>query len=205
MSQTYDVAARQASIIDQPPRVEPLPQDKISPKAREDMNALRAGLGLGPLEGPVPEFTATMMKAPELMAAHLVLANYLFRGQLSVRDRELAVLRLAWLCQAPFEWGEHVKIGKRLAGVTDEEVLRAQQGSAAAGWTEHERAIVKAVEELHADAMISNGTWAVLAKTLTEEQLLEFPILVGQYQGVAYLQNSIRVAMMDGNEGLTTL
>jgi alkylhydroperoxidase family enzyme len=202
MSQTYDVAAREASITGQAPRVQPLPQNEIPQEARAEMDRLRAGVGLGPLEGDVPEFTATMLKTADLMQAHLVLANFLFRGKLPVRDREIAVLRLAWLCKAPFEWGEHVKIGKRLAGVTSEEVARVKEGSAAAGWTDHERAIVRAVEELHSDAMISDATWAVLAKTWTEPQPLEFPILVGQYQGVAYLQNSIRVRLMEGNEGL---
>jgi alkylhydroperoxidase family enzyme len=203
MSKTYDVAAREAEITGRPPRIAPLRQDEIGPEARESMNRLRAGLGLGPLEGPVPEFTATMLKAPALMEAHLALANYLFRGELSVRDRELAVLRLGWLCQAPFEWGEHVKIGKRLANVTDEEIQWIHEGSTAKGWNEHERAVVRAVEELVSDTMISDATWAVLAKTLNEKQLLEFPILVGQYQGVAYLQNSIRVRLMEGNVGLT--
>jgi alkylhydroperoxidase family enzyme len=205
VTRKYDVDARQADILDKPARIAPLSQDEISPKAREDMNKLRAGLGLGPLEGPVPEYTATMMKAPELSQAHLVLANYLFRGKLDVRDRELAILRLAWLCQAPFEWGEHVKIGKRLANITPEEIERVKVGSDAPGWSELDQAIVRAVEELHADAMISDATWAVLAKNWTEEQLLEFPLLLGQYQGVAYQQNSIRVAMMPGNEaGLKT-
>jgi hypothetical protein len=32
--------------------------------------------------------------------------------------------------------------------------------------------------------------------------LLEFPILVGQYLGVAFLQNSIRARLMPGHIGL---
>jgi alkylhydroperoxidase family enzyme len=205
MSKTYDVAAREAEITGRPPRIPPLKPHEIPEEAREAMNKLRAGLGLGPLEGDVPEFTATMMKTPVLMEAHLGLANFLFRGELAVRDRELAVLRLGWILGAPFEWGEHVKIGKRLAHVTDEEVLRIQKGSSAPGWNEHERAIIRAVEELVSDAMITDETWAVLAKTLNEKQLLEFPILIGQYQGVAYLQNSVRIRLLDGNAGLATL
>src|SRR5690606_20431623 len=126
-------------------------------------------LGAGPWVGDLPDFTATMAKAPELMDAQEVLANYLFRGKLDVRDRELAVLRLAWICRAPFEWGEHVPIAKRLAGVTDQEIALIQEGSRAAGWSDHDRMILKAVEELTSDAMITDETWAVLARDLTEE------------------------------------
>jgi alkylhydroperoxidase family enzyme len=137
------------------------------------------------------------------MTAHLTLANYLFRGSLPVRDRELAILRAAWLCKAPFEWGEHVKIFKRLGRGTEAEVLRVRQGGDAPGWTDHEAAVIRAVDEFLTDAMISDPTWAVLARGWSEPQLLEFPILVGQYLGVAFLQNSIRVRLMPGNPGLT--
>ena len=197
-----DVAAREASITGQPPRIAPLEPSAITPEVRDKVNKLRAGLGAGPWVGDLPDITATMARAPELMDAQEVLANYLFRGKLSVRDRELAILRLAWICQAPFEWGEHVKVAKRLAGISGEEIERVQAGSSAPGWSAHDRALVSAVEELVGDAMITDETWAVLARDLTEQQLLELPVLIGHYQGVAYLQNSVRVRLMEGNKGL---
>jgi alkylhydroperoxidase family enzyme len=199
----YDIAAREAAILGKPPRIPPIPENEIPPEAREEMNHLRAGIGLGPLEGPVPVYTAIMMKARELNLAHLELANFLFRGKLAVRDRELVVLRVGWLCKAPFEWGSHVAIAKRLAHATEEEILRVQKGPSAPGWSDHERALIQAVDELWTDAMISDATWAVLAKTLTEAQLLELPITVGQYLGVAFLQNSVRVPLLADNPGLS--
>jgi alkylhydroperoxidase family enzyme len=205
MSESFDVAAREAYITGRPPRVPPLRQDQLGPEAREPMNKLRAALGQPPLppDSEIADFNATMMKAPRLMDAHLTLAAYLFQGELAVRDRELAILRTGWLCKAPFEWGEHVKIGKR-NGITDEQILWIHQGSSAPGWNAHERALLRAVEELVSDAMITDETWAVLAQGLNEKQLIELPILVGQYQGVAYLQNSLRIRLMEGNPGLTS-
>jgi hypothetical protein len=47
------------------------------------------------------------------------------------------------------------------------------------------KAILRAVDELHGDAMISDATWQTLAKQLDERQLIELPIIVGQYQTVA--------------------
>jgi alkylhydroperoxidase family enzyme len=202
MDRVRQTEAREAEILGKPPRIAPLKQAEISGQARDKVDRLRAGVGLGPWVGDLPDFTATMLKAPELMDAQEVLANQLFRGKLTFRDRELAILRLAWLCQAPFEWGEHVKVAKRLADVTEEEVDRIRKGSSEPGWTAHERAIIRAVEELVSDAMISDDTWGVLERSLSEEQLLELPILVGHYQTVAYMQNSVRVRLMEGNTGL---
>ena len=55
---------------------------------------------------------------------------------------------------------------------------------------------------MHRDAMISEETWKSLARFLDEKGLMELPILVGQYQGVAYFQNSAHCRMLEGNTGL---
>ncbi len=150
----------------------------------------------------LPEIVRTMLRHPDLFALHTdVGLELLARGALSLRDRELAVLRIAWLCQAPYEWGEHVMVGKRF-GLTGEDIARVIDGPDADGWDEHESAVLRAVDELHGDAMISDATWSTLAKRFDERQLIELPIIVGQYQTVAYYQNSLRLRLHTGNSGL---
>jgi len=150
----------------------------------------------------VPEIIRTMLRHPELFSRHIhVGLQLLGKGVLAARDRELAILRIGWLCRAPFEWGEHVQVAKKV-GITSDEIERVTQGSSADGWSERDAAIIKATEELHADAMISNDTWAVLEKYLDTQQLIELPIVVGQYQTVAYYQNSLRIRLHEGNDGL---
>lgn len=150
----------------------------------------------------LPEIVRTMLRHPDLFARQTDIGlQLLSRGALPGRDRELAILRVGWLCQAPYEWGEHVIIAKSL-GISSEEVERITQGSSAPGWTEHERAILRATEELRENAMISDSTWAVLARTYNEQQLIELPIVIGQYQTAAYYQNSLRLRLHAGNDGL---
>jgi alkylhydroperoxidase family enzyme len=168
----------------------------------EAVAELRKAISLPPT-GAIREYTATMLRHPTLYRRHVDLGLQLFRGTLSPRHRELAILRVAWLCRAPYEWGEHVDIAKRIAGLSNDEVERVTHGSAAPQWDEDDRAILRAVEELHGDAMICDETWDSLARFLNEPQLLELPILVGQYQGAAYLQNSIRCRLLPGNPGLS--
>lgn len=143
-----------------------------------------------------------MLRHPDLFARQVELGIQLLgKGALTARDRGLAVLCIGWLCQAPYEWGEHVHIAKS-TGITSEEIERITQGSAVAGWQEKDAAILKATEELFSHAMISNSTWAVLEKYLNTQQLIELPIVIGQYQTVAYYQNSLRLRLHRGNEGL---
>lgn len=150
----------------------------------------------------LPEIVRTMVRHAELFARHTDVGLHLLaQGALSLRDRELAVLRTAWLCQAPYEWGEHVLVGKRF-GLTSADIAQVIEGPDAVGLDEHESAILRAVDELHSDAMISDATWHTLAKRFDEQQLIELPIIVGQYQSVAYYQNSLRLRLHAGNLGL---
>jgi alkylhydroperoxidase family enzyme len=201
-----DIQAREAYILGSPPRIPPLDTDSMDEKDAEAawsvVRDIWATFSIPP-QTDMSEYFATMVRHPKLMQQQVGLSMQLAQGALAPRDRELAVLRTAWLCQAPYEWGEHVQIGKRVAGFTSEEIERITTGSAAPEWDEHERAILRAVEELFADAMISDETWRILASLLDDRQLLELPVLVGYYQSVAYLQNAVRFRLRAGNPGLS--
>ena len=143
-------AAREAQIFDRPQRI--LPPENLSDEHRA-LAMPPPGHGRG---GMSPNF-AVMLHAPELAIAFKALgAYYLNHGQLPFREREIIVLRMAGLCQSPFEWGEHVRLGHKV-GLTTEEVERLTLGSTAPGWPDDDvspdRALVAAVEQMHADAI----------------------------------------------------
>lgn len=50
--------------------------------------------------------------------------------------------------------------------------------------------------------MVSDGTWQELAARFDEQQLIELLVLVGQFTATAYFQNSLRLRLEKGNEGL---
>jgi 4-carboxymuconolactone decarboxylase len=196
-------AARDANVQGKDRRVEPLPEEAWTPEMQVINTDMKTAAGI-PQNGYMPEFFAIMLRHPKLFRGHSDLAMVLMGGgALPVRDRELAVLRIGWLSQAPYEWNAHVDMAKRMTNITAEEIERTIIGSTAPGWSAHDAAILRAVEEMLSDAMITDETWATLIKSWDEPQLLEFPILVGQYLGVAFLQNSIRARLMPGNIGLS--
>ena len=196
-----DIDAREAQILGSPQRIAPLAAEDLDEEARALVLSIRASVGANPNESIPPVF-ATMLKHPGLYRCTMDIGIQLLgKGELAPRERELAVMRVAWLCRAPYEWGQHVEIAKRVK-VTAEEIERVTQGSSAPGWTEHEAALLRGVEELLADQMISDATWDVLARNWTERQLMEFPTLVGQYVCVAYSQNALRIRLNHGNRGL---
>lgn len=154
------------------------------------------------LANQLPEIMRTVAHLPGLHAAHSGVGLHLLKaGTRSIRERELGILRIAWLLQAPYEWGAHVLVARR-AGFTDEDITAVITGPTEESLGKHETAILQGVDELYNGTMISDDTWDTLSDSWSTQQLMEFPVLIGQYQAVAYYQNSLRLRLHKGNEGL---
>ena len=198
---SFDVGARQAHVVGEVPRILPLRNDEMGNEARDLVSRVRASIGSAPIED-VPEYMRTMLKHPSIFRCQMEMGTAVFRGQIPPDERELAILRVGWLCRAPYEWGEHVGIAKRY-GLSPEQIERVTRGSSAAGWSDHERAILLGVEELIGDQALSDATWDALSRTWNEAQMIEFTMMVGQYVATAFIQNSLRVRLAPDNPGLT--
>ena len=196
----FDIAGREAHVVGEGPRIEPLPQDALDREAVELVRAVRAGAGAFEM-AEVPEYMCTMIRHPEIFRCQMEMGTVLFNGRIPPREREIAILRVGWLCRAPYEWGQHVNIARRV-GLGSEHIEQARIGSSAPGWSEHEAAIVRGVEELIADKALSDETWETLAKSWDEAQLIEFPMMVGQYVATAFVQNTLRIRLEAENPGL---
>lgn len=202
------IAERHDEVLGQPPRIEPLERQAVAAEVQQTTRELitaisgRADMPDPPVEA-IPEIMFTLCRFPVLWQPVMDVTKPL-QGPASVlppRDRKLAILRTGWLCQAPYEFGEHVAQARRI-GFTADEVEAVTLGSQAPGWTDHERAILAAVEELHANAMVSDETWAQLAERFDDQQMFELLVLIGQFTATAYFQNSLRLRMEPNNAGL---
>lgn len=201
MPAPFDITVREADITGKPQRISPLNPEEFDADATALVVGVRASLGINEM-AEIPQVFGVMLRRPGLFRCQMEMGiELLGKGALPPRERELAILRVGWLCGAPYEWGEHVDIAKRY-GVTTEEIERVTHGSSAAGWSAHDRAVIRAVEELIEDRMISDETWSTLAQAWTENQLMELPILVGQYFTIALQQNSLRIRLANDNPGL---
>lgn len=173
-----------------PLRIPPLPASEQDDRARE----LLAQAG-GEAAGATNIFT-TLVRHPGLFRRWLPFGGKLLAGKLPARDRELLILRTGWNCGADYEWAQHVRIARR-AGVADDEIARVKDGPDAPGWDPFDATLLRAADELHAQATLSDATWAALAARYDERQLIELPMLVGHYHLVAFALNSLGVQVED--------
>jgi len=177
------------------PRIQPVSLADAAPETRGQLGALSTLRGD---DAEVLNVFRTMAQHPKLMKRWLVFANHvLTKSTISGRERELAILRAGWRCRSPYEWGQHVVIGQR-EGISEEEVGWIAEGPDAPGWSAHDAAILRAVDELHDTSTISDGTWATLAETYDQQQLMDLVFCVGQYHLVSFALNAFGVERDDG-------
>ncbi len=167
------------------PRVPPLPLEEIPEE-------LRVRLGGG---GPVLNIFRTLARHPKLLKRWLVFGGHvLSKSTLPPRERELVILRIGWLCRSGYEWGQHVVIGRHV-GLGDEEIERIAEGPEAPGWSDDDRALLRAVDELHDDAFVADATWKALAARWNTQQLMDLVFTVGQYNLVSMALNTLGVQL----------
>ena len=126
--------------------------------------------------------------------------HVLAKSTLPAREREIAILRMGWLCRAEYEWGHHVAIGKK-AGLNADDIARVAEGPDASGLDPFESTLLRAVDELHANSFIGDSTWRELAERYTTEQLMDLLFTAGQYKLVSMVLNSLGVQLEAGFEG----
>jgi len=112
---------------------------------------------------------------------------------ISPRHRELAMLRMGWLCQSPYEWSQHARIARASAGMTDAEIRAIAAAPDAASWSDIDRAVMRMADELRYDTIISDATWAELRKVYSDAQVMELLYTAAQYQLVSMVLNTLGI------------
>ncbi|MHA2428709.1 MAG: carboxymuconolactone decarboxylase family protein [Candidatus Hermodarchaeia archaeon] len=170
------------------PRIPPVQEREWTATQREMLEPLKQ-------RGLLINVFTTMARNPPLLQQTIDTGLYFYEGStLSPRDRELLILRVSWLCRSEYEWASHVPRAKQ-AGLTDHDIIRVTHGPEAEGWSSMVRLLLQAVDELHAEAFITDATWKALTQQYTEPQLMDLVGTVGQYTLGAMMLNSFGVQL----------
>lgn len=176
------------------PRIAALTEDEWSADATEMLAPFTR-------QGRVFNIFRTLANHPSLGRRWMVFANHILgKSTLSVRDRELVILRIGYLCQAGYEWGQHVLIARQ-AGMSDDEIRSCQTGPDTERLSELDVLLLRATDELHSDAHVSDATWNGLLKFYNTQQMMDLIFTIGQYNLVSMALNSFGVQADEGLPG----
>ncbi len=151
--------------------------------------------GTAPLRQFCPERTDTCRKYWDYTI------NFVQNYTIPLRDKEVLILRTAWLSRGDYVWGRHNVMGQG-AGLTGAEIRRITAGPDAPGWSDFDALLLRAADELHTSRFISAATWNGLADRYTQDQLVEVVLIVGNYTQLTMFQNTLGVQLPPDIEGL---
>lgn len=143
-----------------------------------------------------------VLRHPALAKAFLTFNNHVATASsVSKRCRELLILRISWLRRSEYEFVQHVVLGRN-AGLSEAELARIQLGPDAPGWDPLDADLVRAADELHADARIRDDTWERLSAHFSAEQLMDIVFAVGCYDVLAMVFKTFGAQLEPGVEPL---
>jgi 4-carboxymuconolactone decarboxylase len=185
-------------------RLGPLPAAEWTPEERE---LLRGGLARAdrylsgePDAPPMPPILGLLARHPRIGGPWLAFSGTLLDGgTLGPGDRELLILRVGWRTRCRYQWAQHVGIGQA-AGLTPEQIAAVPDGPGAGVWTDRQRDLLLAADQLLNEHVIDDGTWERLAARLDERQLLELTFVVGSYACLAMVLNSAGLEPAAGSD-----
>lgn len=125
------------------------------------------------------DILGVLARHPKLAKDFLVFnAHLLQRGEMPLRLRELAILRLAYVRRSVFFWGEHVKVATA-GGLAEDDIARLVRGPTEFAGVD--RLVLEATDELLADGHAAPATWRRLVDELGTHQAMELVFVVGTY------------------------
>ena len=158
---------------------------------------------LAPLEPPfAPDIAEILAQYPQqdgyLLALFRSFANskrFLTKGvpnlldrdsPLSLREREIVILRVTALRDCEYEWGVHVAIFQQAATLTDEQVASTRLGDGGDPcWSGDDATLIAAIDGFIRDGGLNAALQREFQSTFSAGKQLEIAALCGAYQTVS--------------------
>jgi hypothetical protein len=166
---------------------------------------------LAPLSQPYPpEAAAELAQMPADIALFRTVAHnprvlsrwrgggLLDKGSITLRQREILILRTTAKLKAEYEWGVHVAFFGPKAKFSAAEIHATVHGDAATWSAAEETVLIEIADALVASGTVEDALWQRAAAQYKADQLIEIIALVGFYHLVSFTVNATGVALEAG-------
>ena len=178
--------------IDPPGATRPTPAaQRVAPLGEAEWNDAHKALAQKYARYGAPDNAfKTLLRVPELFDGVLPYTIYLAEdSSLTPRQRELLILRAAWLAGNQTLWSRHAPRARK-AGLSDADLRRLAEGGSAKGWNPLEATLLGLADQLFRNASATNATWAELSKTFDLFHLMDAVETVNHFVALSLVYNS---------------
>jgi 4-carboxymuconolactone decarboxylase len=183
---------------EQEPRIPPLKRSEWTEEVR-DLFAVMDGPE-GREKGPSREIMHFLAQHPVLSERFMAFGRHiLFESILSDRVRELVTLYIAWTTKSDYEWVSHVAFGLHI-GLTEADIEAVKEGPDSPHWSDFDRNLLRAVDQLRDGYNLDDALWAALSKEFDRSEMMELVYTIGNYLLFSAVLNSFRIPLEPGTE-----
>lgn len=172
---------------DPPARMPPVEPEDFTDETRAFFARWTGGFLSGADSNPVLQTFAHHPKLAEAFSQFNI--HILLENTLPVKQRQIAIMRTAWLTRAVYMWSSHLNTSMT-CGLSPDMYDPIKVGADDPYFTEFEKAVVRATDELVADRKIGDANWNALMKEWSNQQMLDFMFTVGCYVAIAGVMRS---------------
>jgi len=149
-------------------------------------------------EGSKTNIMMVMANNPDLGKAYNVFGKHiLVTNTVPLRERELVVMRVAWLVQSEYEWHNHVGYCLNL-GMSLEEIAAIKDGADSAfPFSDFDRAVMRGCDELVRNNDLSDATWDALSQGFDRKQMMDYVAMIGSYVQTSWMITAFRMPLED--------
>ncbi len=119
--------------------------------------------------------------------------NLLDKGSpLDLRVREIVILRVTANRNCEYEWGVHVAIFSKVAGLSHAEVTATRLGTATS-WSKRESRLIATIDALCETGSLDDTPLSDFQSDWSTEEQLEIMALIGAYSTISFVANVARL------------
>jgi alkylhydroperoxidase family enzyme len=146
--------------------------------------------------GMPPLWLFRVLARDERLFARAFAGGLLDRGHLTLREREIVILRVCANNRSEYEWGVHVAAFSAKAGLSEAQVQATlATATDAPFWSARERLLLGLCDALQVSTQVNEPLWAMLAQEYSDEALLELLLLNGFYRTISVLTNTLQMPL----------
>ena len=175
---------------DKPARMAPIRAEELTGESKAFLDNWTGGFFANADSNPVLMTLAHHPRLADLFSALNV--HILTTSTLPVRQRQIAIMRLAWITGATYMWSSHLNTS-RLCGLEPEIYVPIKAGADDPFFTPFERTVIRATEEFVNDRRLGDESWNALMAEWDKQQMLDFLFTLGAYLALAGVMRTLGV------------
>jgi len=176
----------------------PMAKDRVEMLSPDATRAMVEKLGMPEAIGTLNIFRTLLHRPKTAVAISNLLLSLLLEAELDHRLRELVIMRIGWVTGSVYEWTQHWPLAQDMFGCKADELLAVRDWRAAGLFSELDRDVLGATDELLETGTLSDESWSRCESALGRDASIDLVAAVGTWLMISKVARGLRIPLEEG-------